>query len=79
MKKFTIIAVVLTLAIMTGGVLLASKSQNSNSSKNYPLPTELTYYWGNGCPHCENVEDFLSTWSKKDSIKMDKTKKNICK
>jgi len=71
-KKFTIIAVILTLVIVAGGVFLTSKSQNSNSLGSYPLPTNLTYYWGDGCPHCKIVEDFLSTWDKKDTVKIDK-------
>lgn len=38
----------------------------------YPLPANLTYYWGDGCPHCKIVEDFISTWDKKDIVKIDK-------
>lgn len=64
MKKFTIIAIILTLVIIVGGVFLTSKGQDSDSSGSYPLPTELTYYWGDGCPHCKIVEDFLETWEK---------------
>lgn len=70
MKKFTITAVVLTFVIIIGGVFLASKGANSN--KSYPLPTVLIYYWGDGCPHCKIVADFMSSWDKKDTVKMDK-------
>lgn len=70
MKKFTIIAVVLTLVIVVGGVFLASKGASPN--KSYPLPTILTYYWGDGCPHCKIVADFMSSWNKKDTVKIDK-------
>lgn len=69
MKKFTIIAVILTLVIVIGGMFWVSRGQSSN---NYLLPTELTYYWGSGCPHCKIVEDFLSSWDRKDMIKIDK-------
>lgn len=72
MKKFTVIAVILTIVIMVGGVLLLSRGQNSNNIKDYPLPANLIFYWGNGCPHCKIVEDFLSTWDKKDTVKIDK-------
>ncbi len=72
MNKFSIIAVIVTLIIIVGGVFLMSKGENTNSSKNYPLPTNLTYYWGNGCPHCKIVADFLSSWDKKDTVKIDK-------
>jgi glutaredoxin len=72
MKRFTIVAVALTLVIIFGGVFLTSKSQNSNPANSYPLPAELTYYWGDGCPHCKIVADFLSSWDKKDAVKLDK-------
>jgi glutaredoxin len=72
MKKFAVIAVIVTLIIIIGGVFLTSRGQKSDSSASYPLPSNLTYYWGNGCPHCKNVEDFLSTWDKKDKVKIDK-------
>lgn len=38
----------------------------------YSLPPNLTYYWGNGCPHCKIVADFLSTWDKKDKVIIEK-------
>ncbi|MCX6706011.1 MAG: hypothetical protein NTV24_02790 [Candidatus Woesebacteria bacterium] len=72
MKKITIIAVILTLIIIVGGVFLVSRGQSSNNTNNYPLPADLTYYWGNGCPHCKIVADFMSSWDKKDTVKVDK-------
>ncbi len=71
MKKFTIFAAATTLIIIVGGILLVSKGQSPNTN-NYPMPADLTYYWGEGCPHCEIVEEFISTWEKKDTIKIDK-------
>ena len=38
----------------------------------YPLPANPTYYWGNGCSHCKIVADFLSSWDKKDTVKINK-------
>lgn len=70
MNKFSIIAILATVTILIAGVFLVSKGQNSNT--NYPLPTDITYYWGDGCPHCKNVEEFISTWDKKDTVKIDK-------
>ena len=63
MKKFTTIIIVLTISIIALGVLLISKGSSSKPTT-YPLPPNLTYYWGNGCPHCKIVEDFLSSWEK---------------
>ena len=30
------------------------------------------YYWGDGCPHCKIVADFMETWEGKDKIKITK-------
>lgn len=59
MKKFPILIGVITVLIIVGGVFLASKN---SSPKTYPPPVNPTYYWGNGCPHCANVEEFLNSW-----------------
>ena len=34
--------------------------------------TELIYFWGDGCPHCANVQAFFDTWEKKDQISLTK-------
>jgi len=69
MKKFSLIIGVVTVLIVVGGILLVSKN---STPKLYPLPANLTYYWGDGCPHCKIVEDFISTWDNKDTVKIDK-------
>jgi hypothetical protein len=69
MKKFTLAIILITVFIVAGGVFLISRN---SSPKGYPLPTSLEYYWGNGCPHCQNVEDFMSSWNKKDAVKIEK-------
>lgn len=70
MKKFPLIIGLVTLIIIVGGVFLFSKSQNQTS--NLQLPTSYEYYWGDRCPHCAKVEEFFSSWSKKDKINIDK-------
>jgi glutaredoxin-related protein len=69
MKRFPIIAVVVTLAVIVGGVLLFSR--NSISSQT-PSPTAYEYFYGNGCPHCANVNEFLSTWDGLNKINLEK-------
>ena len=71
MKKFPLIIGVVTVLIVVGGVFWTSKSSTS-PSKLYPLPSNLQYYWGDGCPHCKIVEDFLTSWDKKDKVVIDK-------
>lgn len=38
-----------------------SVSQEKDTYKDYPVydNPDLVFYWGNGCPHCENVEKWL--------------------
>lgn len=31
---------------------------------------DLIFYWGNGCPHCENVEDWLNQNNQDNKIKV---------
>ena len=64
MKKFPFIAGVITLAIIVGGVFLFSKNPASDILR----PTSYEYFWGDGCPHCANVQAFFDTWDKKDQI-----------
>lgn len=71
MKKITIITGIVTAIIFILGIFLVSKSSSPKPIV-YPLPADLTYYWGDGCPHCKIVSDFLSTWDKKDTVKIHK-------
>lgn len=36
-------------------------SSNADIYKDNPIydNPDLVFYWGNGCPHCKNVEDWL--------------------
>lgn len=70
MKKFPIIIALVTVVIIVGGVIFVSKDSTPQS---YPLPTNLEYYWGEGCPHCKNVEDFMEGWDKKDDVTIEKS------
>ncbi|MBU0998319.1 hypothetical protein KJ570_02220 [Patescibacteria group bacterium] len=69
MKKFPIIIGVITLLIILGGVFLFSKNK---PAKTLTLPANLEYFWLEDCPHCKNVQDFISTWEKKDQITIEK-------
>ncbi len=71
MKKNPLIIGLATLAVIIFGIFFLSKSQ-----KNTPLPTSqpniYEYFWGDGCPHCAKVEEFMSTWDKKDKVSVTK-------
>ncbi|MDQ5976817.1 MAG: hypothetical protein QG664_730 [Patescibacteria group bacterium] len=41
------------------GAIVAWGMYDRNESDGGPLSEDMTLYWGDGCPHCENVEKFL--------------------
>jgi glutaredoxin len=48
-------------------------SQNSNDIyKDYPIydNPDLIFYWGDGCPHCENVEKWLTENNSDNKLKI---------
>lgn len=49
-----------------------SKQGSSEESTPPPSPTGYEYFWGQGCPHCAQVDEFLSTWENKDKLKLEK-------
>jgi glutaredoxin len=69
MKKFPIIIGVFTFLILIGGIFLFSKNK---PEENVTIPSNIEYFWLEGCPHCKIVSDFMDTWDKKDQIKIDK-------
>lgn len=68
MKKFAVIVGAITLLLIVGRAFLFSNSQDSS----FQLPTSYEYFWGDGCPHCANVEEFFDAWEKKDQININK-------
>ncbi len=73
MKNFGLIALIATILIIVGGVFLVSKGGNSTPQGSPPpLPNKLEYFWGEGCPHCEIVQEFLDSWENTDKLNIDK-------
>jgi thiol-disulfide isomerase/thioredoxin len=70
MKHFPLAIAIITIVIIVAGVFLLSKGTSQKNS-NFP-PQNYQYFWGTTCPHCKNVEQFLSSWEKKDAVKIDK-------
>lgn len=66
MKKLGLLIGVLSAVIVIGGAFLLSRSSSPT------LPSSYEYFWGDGCPHCAVVEEFLSGWDKKDKVSLDK-------
>jgi len=51
-----IISALIIIAIIFGLYKLLSIPPQNN---NYYDNPDLTFYWGNGCPHCENVKSYI--------------------
>lgn len=74
MRKFFLPGVILlTILVFAGGVFISSKNNPSPSPvPSIKLPTNYEYFWGDGCPHCAKVSEFLDSWDKKDKINIEK-------
>ena len=73
MKRFPLLVGFVSILIIIGGVLIFSNNSTDNpETTSPPLPDSYEYYWGEGCPHCANVEEFLSTWENRDKVQIDK-------
>ena len=71
MKRLPLITLLATLAIIIGGAFLLSKKEAPDST-NLPLPSSYEYFWGDGCPHCAEVQEFFDSWEGKDKIDIQK-------
>ncbi|HTK03480.1 MAG TPA: hypothetical protein VL401_01800 [Alphaproteobacteria bacterium] len=68
--NFPVIVGIFTVLLILGGIFFFSKSSQTIT---YNMsPNTYLYFWGEGCPHCKNVAEFLATWDKKDKIKLEK-------
>lgn len=71
MKKFFLpFLLLVTLLLILGGVFLFSKEKLVSEPSS--LPSSYEYFWGDGCPHCANVEEFLSSWEGREKVSIDK-------
>lgn len=70
MNKSLIAIIAITILILGGGAFLATK--NNSKPTPSPEPNTYEYFWGDGCPHCKIVADFMETWSGKDKINIKK-------
>lgn len=63
----------LILLVVFGlGFLYIANNQPQKPNVASQTPQGYEYFWGDGCPHCANVSDFLSNWSGLDKISLTK-------
>ncbi len=73
MKRFPLLVGLVSILIIIGGVFLLSNNPGDDPQADPPaLPDSYEYYWGEGCPHCANVEEFLDAWEHKNRVQIDK-------
>lgn len=70
MKRFPIVVGLITTLIIVGGIFIFSKDSSEGNTPP-PNPTSYEYFGGQGCPHCANVDEFLSTWENKDKLEIE--------
>jgi len=75
MKKVVIIIALFTLIIIGGGIFLFSKNPSGltqPTAGSTPTQNEAEgsyeFFWAVGCPHCQNVEDFLAGWDNRNKV-----------
>jgi len=61
MNKGLLVGIVVTVLIIAGGVFLAGRT-NEEVEENVALPQGYEYFWGDGCPHCAEVQSFFESW-----------------
>lgn len=54
------------------GFLFIAKDQLPKEQVSQPQAQTYEYFWGDGCPHCANVDTFLSSWDKSGTINIKK-------
>lgn len=70
MNRLGIIFIIVIVLLLGGGAFLVTKQDSKLTPT--PEPNTYEYFWGDGCPHCKIVADFMETWSGKDKIKIKK-------
>jgi hypothetical protein len=63
---------VVAVIVVVAGLYFLAKSNDSKSTVSNSLPTSYEYYWGNGCPHCLVVAEFLDGWTGRDKVSIEK-------
>jgi hypothetical protein len=60
MDKTIIFIIVIVILVGVGFWVWQSGIFTKTSVQPTPLPTEIVLFYGNGCSHCEDVENFIS-------------------
>jgi len=68
-----IIYILIIIGVLFGVYkLLSNPPQSNNSDTIVSDNPDLIFYWGEGCPHCKNVEEFIAINSVDQKVKINK-------
>lgn len=56
--KRDLLIVLIIIGVIVGLFKLLSRPPEFGYDSN--KPTDLIFYWGNGCPHCEKVKEYIT-------------------
>ena len=68
MDKTTIIIVAIVV-LLAAGFWAWQSGFFASTFKHVPIPEGIILFYGEDCPHCKNVEDFVSQNSIEDNVK----------
>jgi thiol-disulfide isomerase/thioredoxin len=68
MKKAFFVFVIVSVGLLVAGAILFSKPKGSTIQPN----GDYEFFWGIGCPHCAQVEEFLDNWGSENNLKISK-------
>jgi len=69
MKKI-IIGVILAAAILVLVIIFGIAQTRNQTKSQEPQAAEIILYYGNTCPHCKEVEEFIAANNIKDKINL---------
>jgi hypothetical protein len=64
----TIIFIIIGVVVIAGLFWLWQSGVFSGPAKPVPIPEGIILFYGDGCPHCENVDDFVSQNKIEDKV-----------
>jgi glutaredoxin len=72
MNKFLVLISTTTILILVIGVLVLSRNNKPENIAGQNTSSSYEYFWGEGCPHCAKVAEFLESWENADKVQIDK-------
>jgi len=70
MDKTAIVIVLIIIVLGVGFFVWQSKSASQNQIEPSPLPDGIVLFYGDGCSHCQEVEDFIAQNKIEDRVEI---------